>query len=232
MRLVIIDDHPLYREGVVSALSGEADMTVVAEGASADDAVRLTTSLRPDILLLDLGIPGDGLTAISAISAAASTTRIVILTVAASEDMLIMAVNSGAVSYVLKGVTGRELAKIVRDAHAGRRYVPPELAANVLTGRSGGPTSRPINPLDELTERERHILAMVGDGATNLEIARALSLAEATVKNTMTTIMQKMQVRNRVEAAVLASRRTQPPVDRSSLPPLSVPLGSNRQASR
>lgn len=216
MRLVVIDDHPLFREGVVNTLAKEADVTVIAEGATVDDAVRLAVTLRPDILLLDLDIPGGGLSAINRVSAAAPATRIVVLTFAASEEQLVAALNGGALSYVLKGVTGRELARIIRDAHAGHGYVPPELAANVLTARSASSSSHRVSLLDQLTGRERQILTMVGDGATNVEIARALSLAETTVKNTMTTIMQKLQVRNRVEAAILAIRASQSSLRRSS----------------
>lgn len=216
MLLVIIDDHPLFREGVMNTLAKESDVTIIGEGASVEDAVCLAATLRPDILVLDLDIPGGGLSAIQRIIAAAPLTRIVVLTFADSEEKLVAALNGGALSYVLKGVTGRELARIIRDAHAGHGYVPPELAASVLTARNGSRTSHRVNVLDQLTERERQVLTMVGGGATNVEIARALSLAETTVKNIMTVVMQKLQVRNRVEAAILANRASQASLQRSS----------------
>jgi two-component system, NarL family, nitrate/nitrite response regulator NarL len=217
MRIVTIDDHPLFREGVVRTLTAEPDLTIVGEGASAHEAVRLVGSLRPDILLLDLDIPDGGLSVLETVAAASPITRIIILTVDASEEHLLAALERGAMSYVLKGVTARELAKIIRAAHAGQGYVPPELAAQVLAARSGhGPVSQPRNVLDTLTEREQQILIMVRDGATNQEIAHALCLAEATVKNSMTIIMQKLQVRNRVEAAIVALRAAQGSLPRAS----------------
>jgi two-component system, NarL family, nitrate/nitrite response regulator NarL len=207
MRIVVIDDHPLFREGVTRALALEGDLSTVGEGETCADAVRLASKLHPDVLLLDLDIPGGGLSVLEAIRAASPTTRIVVLTASARQEYLLAALKSGATSYVLKGVSARELARILRAACADQAYVPPELAAGVLATMSGRkPPERSASALDQLTEREREILAMVGDGRTNGEIAKALCLAETTVKNAMTTIMQKLNVRNRVEAAVLAHR--------------------------
>jgi two-component system nitrate/nitrite response regulator NarL len=207
MRIVVIDDHPLFREGVTRTLALERDLTIVGEGETADDAVHCAGTLRPDVLVLDLDIPGGGLSVLESISAASPAIRIVILTAAASEESLLAALKGGATSYVLKGVSARELARILRAACAGQAYVPPELAAGVLAVLSGkAPPTRSTSVIDQLTEREREILHLVGGGRTNREIARSLHLAETTVKNTMTTIMQKLNVRNRVEAALLAHR--------------------------
>jgi two-component system nitrate/nitrite response regulator NarL len=209
MRVVVIDDHPLFREGVMRTLGMEPDLTIVGEGESADEALQLARTLHPDVLVLDLDIPGGGLDVLAALVAASPGMRVVILTVAASEENLMAALKSGATSYVLKGVSARELAKIVRAASAGQPYVPPELAAGMLTQWSGKTPSehaKHSSGVDHLTEREQDILQMVSDGQTNREIARALHLAETTVKNSMTAIMQKLNVRNRVEAAILARR--------------------------
>src|SRR4029078_169220 len=121
------------------------------------------------------------------------------------EDVL-AALKSGARGYILKGVSARELIKAVRDVHAGEAYVTPALAASLLSEMTGGPLGpKPApNPLDELTEREHQILAKVAGGLSNKEIAQQLFLSEKTVNHYMTNILQKLQVRNRVEAALLA----------------------------
>lgn len=209
MRVVVIDDHPLLREGVVRTLGLEPDLTIVGEGESADEALQLARTLLPDVLILDLEIPGGGLDVLEALVAAAPEMRIVILTVAAREEHLMAALRSGATSYVLKGISARELAKIVRATYAGRAYVPPELAAGMLTQWSGkgSPEHAKYGSGPEyLTKRERDIFQMVGDGRTNREIAQALQLAETTVKNNLTVLMHKLNVRSRVEVAILAER--------------------------
>ena len=207
MRLVIVDDHPLFREGVALTLANEPDVTVVGEGASAEDATHLARSLLPDILLLDLDIPGGGLSVLQSISAMSPATRVVILTAATNEEYLLAALGTGAKGYVLKGVGVRELANITRAVHDGQSYVTPELAAHVLSGRFGPVQALPqVSQLDKLTERERQILDLLANGSSNSQIAQQLNLSEQTVKNTMTCVMRKLQVHNRVEAAVLANR--------------------------
>jgi DNA-binding NarL/FixJ family response regulator len=205
VRFVIIDDHPLFREGVVRTLAVETDLTVVGEGSTAEDAVRATGALQPDLLLLDLDIPGGGLAALAAIHAVAPATRIVILTADGREGQLLAALQRGAHAYVLKGVSARELARVLRSVHAGQGYVPPELAARLLSPPAEAPPPA-ASPLGELTERERQILRMVARGSSNRQIALALHLTEKTVKNYMTVIMEKLQVNNRVEAAILANQ--------------------------
>jgi len=205
MRVVIIDDHPLYREGVAHALAADPDLEIVAEGETAEDAVRHAGALRPDVMVLDLNIPGGGLAALRGIAAVSPETRIVILTAHTADEHLDMAFGGGAMSYVLKGVTARELAKIIRDAFAGQGYVSPALGARLMASRSGRPAAtRPADPLDELTARERQILTLVAKGYPNKQIADELCLAEKSVKNAMTIIMQKLDVKNRTEAALLA----------------------------
>jgi DNA-binding NarL/FixJ family response regulator len=200
IRVVIVDDHPLFREGVARTLAEEADLQIVGQGISADEALALTQQLAPDVLLLDIDIPGHGMSVIERI-AHELPTRILMLTAAADEDYVIAALKAGAHGYALKGVSARELADIIRTVNAGKGYVPPELAARLLTGMVA-PASA-ANQLDDLTDRERQILELVADGASNKEIAHALNVAEKTVKSYMTSIMQKLQVRNRVEAALL-----------------------------
>src|SRR5512140_654549 len=206
IQIVIIDDHPLFRDGVVNTLNAESDFEVVGEGASADDAIRLTLDLLPDLVLLDLSIPGGGLNAAQVIAHRVPVTKIVILTASESEEDLMGALKVGARAYILKGVAARELVRIVRSTYAGEAYVTPTLAASLLsemTGRASG-TRAPSNPLDELSGREREILELVAAGKSNKEIGYELHLTEKTIKHHMTNILQKLQVRNRVEAALLA----------------------------
>lgn len=202
IRVVIADDHPLFREGVVHTLSREADMEVVGQAATGEEAVRLACDLLPEVVLLDLAMPGQGgLAAARAIAAACPITSIVILTVSEDEEDLLAALKAGARGYVLKGVAARQLVSVVRAVHSGEVYVAPNMAARVLWEMGRGRSSEPF---DSLTDRERQILELVAAGHTNKEIAFKLRLAEKTVKYYMTNILQKLQVRSRVEAALLA----------------------------
>jgi two-component system, NarL family, nitrate/nitrite response regulator NarL len=208
MHVVIVDDHPLFRQGVAQTLRGAPEIEIVGEGGSADEAVRLATELLPDILLLDIDIPGSGLAAAQAVALRSPVTKIVMLTVSENEENLLAALRAGVRAYVLKGVSGRELTNILRGVWAGEVYITPALAASLLlemTGAARG-VRAPANPLDELTDRERQILELVASGASNKEIALELHLSEKTVKHHMTNILQKLQVRNRVEAALMAQR--------------------------
>lgn len=130
--------------------------------------------------------------------------KVAMLTVSEEDDDVMQALKAGAVGYILKGVGSRELVSIVKDVARGQSYVSPTLAARILNAmREGGP-KRPENPLDDLSKREEDILSLVAEGKSNKEVGRALDLQEKTVKHYMTTILQKLHVRNRVEAAVMA----------------------------
>jgi DNA-binding NarL/FixJ family response regulator len=210
IQIVLIDDHPLFREGVAHTLRLEPDIEVVGQGENAEEAVRLACQLLPDLILLDLDIPGSGLHAAQTIATACPATKIVMLTASSEEDDLLMALKAGARAYILKGVPARELVTILRSVWAGAGYVPPSLAAALLTERtsSAAKTQAPAHPLDELTEREHQILEGVAAGLSNKEIGQELHLSEKTVKHYMTNILQKLQVRNRVEAALLAQKES------------------------
>ncbi|WP_022800093.1 LuxR C-terminal-related transcriptional regulator [Deinococcus ficus] len=202
VRVVLVDDHPLFREGVAATLGADPRFEVVGEGASADDALTLCTALLPDLLLLDLHLPGGGVQGARAVAAACPVTRIVMLTVSEEEADVLATLKAGARGFILKGVSGRELRSILASVADGEVYVTPGLAASML--RDMPPT--PPSGLDELTPRERQILEGVAAGRSNKEIARSLDLTEKTVKHYMTNVLQKLQVRNRVEAALLAQR--------------------------
>lgn len=209
IQIVVIDDHPLFREGVVNKLKAERDFEIVGEGETAAEAIRLVAELVPDLLLLDISIPGGGLNAAQTIAAQSPVTKVVMLTASEEEEDLFTALKTGAKAYVLKGVTPRELIRILRAVHDGEAYVTPTLAASLISEMVGMPTGsrRSSNPLDVLTEREREILNLLASGQSNKEIGQKLFLSEKTIKHHMTNILQKLQVRNRVEAALLAQKR-------------------------
>jgi DNA-binding NarL/FixJ family response regulator len=208
IRIVLVDDHPLFREGVAYTLAAQTDMAVVGQGENGDEAVQLAAAHAPDVMLLDLNIPGGGIAAARAVVAAAPATRIIMLTASVDEDDLVAAMAAGACGYILKGVAARELVGIVRKVHAGEGYVAPSLAASLLAGLGSAqrPSAPPPDPLAALTERERQILDQVAAGLSNKEVAAQLHLSEKTVKHYMTIIMEKLGVRNRVEAALVAKR--------------------------
>jgi len=205
VRVAVVDDHPLYRDGVVSTLNGQPDLEVVAQGASSVDALAIAEQLLPDVLLLDVRMPGGGLSCAEMVSDRVPVTKIVMLTVSEDEEDVLEAFRVGVRAYVLKGVAGGELADIVRDVHSGEVYVTPTLASRVLVEMTGvEQKAAKRHRIDTLTSREHQILERVASGDLNKEIAYDLGISEKTVKHYMTNIMQKLHARNRVEAAILA----------------------------
>ena len=202
IRVLVVDDHPLFRQGVVHSIDADPGLQVVGETASGEEALKLARELLPDVVLLDISMPGwSGLLTAQRITTACPATRIVMLTVSEDKDKLFAAFKAGARAYVLKGVSARELTQVVRAAANGEVYVSPSLAAEMLVSLTQGQAP---DPLQELTEREREILSLIGAGLTNREIGDRIFLSEKTIKHYVTNILQKLQVRSRVEAALLA----------------------------
>jgi two-component system, NarL family, nitrate/nitrite response regulator NarL len=202
IRVVIVDDHPMWREGVISSIQTDGDISVVGEGSNADEALELSIRELPDVAFLDLNMPGGGLKAASMIAQACPVTKIVMLTFSEEEDDVLAALKAGARGYVLKGVLGKELRGIVRSIYAGEVYVSPVLAAAMLREMATASTVHAGDQLDQLTPRETQIVELVAEGFSNKEIGARLGLTEKTVKHYMTNVLQKLQVRNRVEAAI------------------------------
>jgi DNA-binding NarL/FixJ family response regulator len=202
IRIGVADDHPMFRAGVVSALREVTDIEVVGEASDAPGALDLAQRELPDVMVLDIAMPGSGLAAAGSIGDACPSTRIVMLTVSEDEDDILAAVKAGASAYVLKGAGATELIAVIRAVHAGEVYVAPALAWGMLREMSA-PRSEPY---DGLTTREREVLELVAEGLSNQEIGERLGLAEKTVKHHMTNILGKLHVRSRVEAALLVAR--------------------------
>lgn len=200
--LVVVDDHPLFREGVVRSMEETGRFRVVAEGTCCDDAVRLAREQRPDILLVDLSMPGGGLEAIKLIRAQDPDLRIVALTVSESADDVTAALNSGINGYVLKGVGSRALTEILLLVTNGETYVTPALSARLLSRLSSQARDDLPDPVEALSAREREVLELVACGMSNKEIARRLDLSEKTIKHHMTCILAKLDASNRTDAAM------------------------------
>ena len=205
IRVLLVDDHPLFRQGVAYTLSREPDITVAGEAASGKQALSLARSLVPDVVLLDITMPdGDGLTTAAQLSQEVPSARVIMLTASEEGDDLVTAMKVGARGYVVKGAGASEVVTAVRAVAAGDAYITPKMAGNLLLEMTQKPAE---NPLDELTERECEVLELLAKGLTNREIGLQLSLAEKTVKHYVTSVLQKLHVRSRVEAALLVQRQ-------------------------
>ncbi|MBI2324360.1 MAG: response regulator transcription factor [Chloroflexi bacterium] len=202
-RTLVADDHELFRKGVIAALSATGDILVEAECATGRDALRLARVHLPDLVLVDLGLPDrDGLDVVADIHRECPFSRIVVLTVNEDERALFRALREGASAYILKGITAEELVRAIHGVIVGESYVSPKLAARLLQEMRAPARG----PLEELSERERDVLAGLAAGETNREIAIRLRLSEKTVKYYVTNVLIKLHVRNRVEAALIADR--------------------------
>jgi two-component system, NarL family, nitrate/nitrite response regulator NarL len=206
IRLVLADDHPIYRDGLARILETAEGIDVVGQAQDGETAVALCESLTPDVVLLDISMPkGGGIGALARIMQMEKPPLVAMLTVSENEADLLQVLKLGAAGYILKGVGGSELIDLVRDLAAGRPYVSPGLAGQLLVAMRGAPAGTPApNPLEDLSRREEDILKLVTQGLSNKEVGARLDIQEKTVKHYMTSILQKLHVRNRVEAAMLA----------------------------
>jgi DNA-binding NarL/FixJ family response regulator len=201
--VLLADDHPIYREGLAHTLCEQQGIAVVGQAADGAEAVLLAEALQPDLVLLDISMPkGGGLAALKQIRALSAPPYVAMLTASEAQDDLVQAMREGALGYILKGVGAGELVALVRDLARGQPHVPPGLAGRLLVSLRSRTEVR--DPLADLSHREEDILRLVAQGKSNREVGEALDLQEKTVKHYMTSILQKLHVRNRVEAAMLA----------------------------
>jgi Response regulator containing a CheY-like receiver domain and an HTH DNA-binding domain len=198
IRVMIVDDHPLLREGVAAVLQDQPDITVIAEATRGGEAIEMFRQHRPDVTLMDLRMPDmSGIAAITAIRAEFPTARVVVLTSYAGDAHAVGALKAGASAYLLKSMLRKELLDTIRAVHAGKRRVPPEIAVEIAEHAAD----------DALTERELEVLRRVGAGLSNKQIAIQLKISEGTVKAHMKSILPKLGARDRTHAVMIAVKR-------------------------
>ena len=208
IKIAIIDNHPLWRAGVSGYFKDSTSIKVVAEGAKATDALRLAKHIQPDLMLLDTEIEGGGINAAESISTNAPHIKPVILSDATDRNTVQSALQAGCRGYVSKTVEATHLARIIKSIYSGDIYLTPEIAISILFESidAAEPNSDPHQMIDTLTRREQQILSHLVKGLSNKQIAGEVFLSEKTIKHYMTNILQKLQVRSRVEAALIAQR--------------------------
>jgi DNA-binding NarL/FixJ family response regulator len=200
IRLLVVDDHPVVRAGIVGLLGGEADLVVVGEAADGDTALALARELQPDVVLMDLRMPGtDGVTATGLVLRAVPTTRVVVLTTYETDADILRAVEAGATGYLLKDTTREALVEGVRAASRGETVLAPSVARRLVSQvRTGA---------ERLTDRELEVLGAVARGLSNPQIGAELFIAEATVKTHLLRIFTKLGVDDRTRAVTVAMER-------------------------
>ncbi len=193
-----VDDHPLMREGLVAMLRTQSDMTVVAEAGTGPEAIEQYRKHRPDVVLMDLRLPGmSGVEATQEIRKEFPDAKVIMLTTYDGDEDIYRALEAGAQAYTLKETVGEELLQLIRDVNAGNRRIPPGIAARLAQNF----------PRVELSERELDVLKLMAKGMRNKEIGTALGIAEATVKIHVQKIFSKLRVTDRTQAVVVAANR-------------------------
>jgi two-component system, NarL family, nitrate/nitrite response regulator NarL len=209
IRLLVVDDHTLFRRGLIALLSQQGGLQVAGEAADAGEAQRRAAELQPDVILLDNHLPGvRGVEAVPGLRDAAPAARVLMLTVSEDGDDLAAALRNGAQGYVLKTIDGDGLLDAIVRCARGEAVVSPELTGKLVSAlRSADGPSSPPEAIDTLSPRERETLRCIARGASNKEIARTLDIAETTVKIHVQHILRKLALSSRVQAAVYASER-------------------------
>ncbi|MBI1744216.1 response regulator transcription factor [Candidatus Acetothermia bacterium] len=208
-KILIADDHNLVRQALSQMLQTELDMTVVGEAANAEEAVARSKLLEPDVVLMDIHMPRgtEGIEATKRITEHSPSIKVIMLTMERQDEYLFESIKAGAKGYLLKNADSEELLQAIRAVAAGEATLPPTIARKVLEEfhRLSERESQD-KPYEHLTERERDILNLVGQGATNREIAQSLDIAEKTVRNRLSVIFDKLHINNRTQAALFAVR--------------------------
>ncbi|ATL32247.1 response regulator [Streptomyces formicae] len=209
IRVFLLDDHEVVRRGVHDLLDSEPDIEVVGEAGTSEQALIRGPALRPDVALLDIRLPdSDGITVCRELRSKMPDLACLMLTSFDDDDALLDAIMAGAAGYVLKQIKGTDLVDAVRTVAAGQSLLDPATTARLMSALRG-PEEAPAPPRDErlaaLTEREREILARIGEGLTNRQIGKELYLSEKTVKNHISRLLAKLGVERRIQAAVIAA---------------------------
>ncbi|MGN6302699.1 MAG: response regulator [Angustibacter sp.] len=210
IRVLVADDHALYRRGLEMVLSAEEGIEIVGEAGDGAEAIRRVEELLPDVVLMDIRMPRrSGIEACTAIKDVVPSTKIVILTISDEESDLYEAVRAGANGYLLKDVPGEEIAAGIRAVAEGQSLISPSMASKLLTEFAAmikKSEERPQLPVPRLTDRELEVLKLVARGLANRDIAKELYISENTVKNHVRNILEKLQLHSRMEAVVYAVR--------------------------
>ncbi|MFD5468671.1 response regulator [Kitasatospora sp. NPDC127059] len=205
VKVFLLDDHEVVRRGVHDLLDAEPGLTVIGEAATAEQAITRVPALRPDVAILDMRLPdGDGVTVCRELRSRMPELACLMLTSFDDEEALLDSIMAGAAGYVLKQISGTDLVSAVRTVAAGQSMLDPG-ATTRLMARLRGDAPAPTQAFPELTDREREILALVGEGLTNRQIGQRLYLAEKTVKNHVSRLLAKLGVERRVQAAIIAT---------------------------
>jgi DNA-binding NarL/FixJ family response regulator len=203
IRVLVVDDHPVVRQGLRTFLDVQPDITVVGEAADGAECVAVAQELRPDVVLLDLRMPtADGLVALRGLREAGNPARVLVITSVSDPAAVLPAVRAGAAGYVYKDVDPPALAAAVRAVHAGHSLLHPDVLSLLAAGEA--PLPAPTANAARLTAREREVLVEIGRGRSNREIARALTLSEKTVKTHVSAVLAKLGVPDRTQAALYA----------------------------
>lgn len=198
IRILIVDDHPVVRAGLASMLGTQAELDLIGSSPSGEDALRLIEEREPDVLLLDLRMPGmSGVQTLQAIKAAGRSVRVMILTNYETDEDIYRAVQAGAQGYLLKDTSLRDMLEAIRAVHAGKRYIPSHIASRLA--------ERMVRT--DLTARELEILKLLARGPTNKQIGHMLGISDNTVRNHVLKIMEKLEASDRTEAATTAIQR-------------------------
>jgi two-component system, NarL family, nitrate/nitrite response regulator NarL len=211
VRLMVVDDHTLFRRGLVALLASDDSLEVIGEASDAAEAVRKAAALAPDVILLDNHLPGaTGIQSLPGLKDAAPAARIILLTVSEDEQDLQAALRAGAHGYLLKTIEGDVLAESIHRAMRGEPVISSEMTGKLVTAFQSAASPAPApptppDPMEQLSAREQQVLHQIALGASNKEIARTLSIAETTVKIHVQHILRKLELTSRVQAAVFAA---------------------------
>ena len=208
IRLMIVDDHAIVRQGLIKLIEMISDFRVVAEGSNGREAIDLVKIHRPDIVLMDLNMPDmDGIEACRRIKECDAGAKVIALTVCEEIDRITEALAAGAKGYILKNTDLESLARIIRGVHEGKAYIDPAVATGLIDRYTSFARQAEVRDASPLSERETEVLSLVSKGKTNREIAEELFISEKTVKNHVTSILRKLDATDRTEACVVAMKR-------------------------